>query len=450
MSSKISILAFAILSVLVLSSFASALVTLSSSSVQLSASQTSKNVALTIPTGVTASISSATPVTLTDSAGKTVVLSAILAGSNLAISSTADSLLKFGVYSTSFSIFAVNSTNASINESISLPVSYSKGFCKSGEVGGNLSIDSVDISSDGDEDLEWKPLDTVTVEVTVNNDGNDDLKDITVVLGLINDDGKDKISDMSFVSADEEEINLGTIKDGDDQTATFEFKVPADFNFDDGSSYKLVVKAYSDKSGESKECVDTSSDLEQDIYQEISIDRQDDEDKFIAFDQIELSATEATCGDRISLSATAYNVGDSDQDDVVIYLDNKALGVALQTEIKNGLETDEDADVVFEFTVPQNLKDGVYYLELTSDYEDGSTTDDPAVVALKVIGCQSVVPVTNQTTTPTETETEESASSFWGSVKGAFQGNGLIWTVAIINILLVIVIILVAVRIARR
>jgi hypothetical protein len=331
-------------------------------------------------------------------------------------------------------------------------VKFIQGFCKNGQVGENLTIDRVDISSSGEDDLAWKPLDEITVEVRVSNEGNDDVKEVTVDLELLDSNSKNIIGNMEFSNDDEDSVQIGTIKDGDDGTATFTFKVPADFNFDDGSDYKLVVKAYSDKTGESKECIDTTDDFEaNDRYETISIDRQDDEDKFLAFDQIELSEEEATCGAKILLSGEAYNVGDSDQDELTIYLDSKTLGVKAQSEFKNGVDMDDSVPFSFEFTVPQGLKDGIYTLELSAEYEDGET-DDATPVTIKVLGCTIAQPVQPKANETVVEDNEEPAveTSAWANLKSSFSGNAMIWVVAAINIILIVVIIIVAVRIARR
>lgn len=452
MNSKILLFALtAILASLLLVSAASAaLATVSSPTVQLTKSQSTGSVTVTPADAVTLSLLSSATQTKADSVGKLATLKSILSGNTTSFNASHDSALRFGVYSFAVNLFALNTTD-SANETIPVTVNFVNSFCKSGDIGGNLSIDSVDISSSGEENLEWMPLDEITVEVKVEDTELDDesTREVIVELGLFNEEGKNVIGDMEFSGSDEEKIEVGTIKDGDSSKVTFTFKVPADFNFDDGSDYKLAVKAYSDKEGESEECTDTADFDASDFYETVTVDRQTDEDKFIAFGSISLSQEEVTCGDIITLDATAYNVGDSDQDDLIVYLDNKAMKIAQQKEFKNGVQMDDSVLVSFEFVVPQGLKDGFYNLELSADYDDGNS-DEATPVTLKVLGCNTA-PVTNQTTTTTET-TEEPAekTSAWESVKGAFSGNGLIWLVAAINIILILVIIVVAVRIARR
>jgi len=253
-----------------------------------------------------------------------------------------------------------------------------------------LSIRGVDISNTGDEDDEWKALDVVTVEVDVENNGNDDVSKVMVEIGLFDSAGRNRINDLDFTNADEEKIDLGRIRDGDRETVTFEFKVPADVDFD---SYKLAVKAYSDDLKEQNECADSSSDLDNNFYQSIDIIEENDEGKFIAFDNIKLSSDRAVCGDSVTLTFDVFNIGDEDQDQVRVNVFNRALKIDSSQEIKSGLDTGDDKQLTFTFTVPQGLTDGIYVIEVTSEYDYRSgvyrqDSDDIFPVILTLIGCQ--------------------------------------------------------------
>lgn len=309
---------------------------------------------------------------------------------NIDVSSLSLNNLTFGSTSSTVTVKDNSQTAAQASTSFSI----SNSFCKNGSIGGKLILDGVDISSTGDDDTDWMPLDTITVEVQVQNDGNDDVKDINVQLGLYDSSGKNKVGDLDFVNTDEETINLRTIKDGDDDTATFEFKVPADMNT---GNYKLSIKAYSDKTGENSECIDYSSELDSNTYQEVSVNEQDDEGMFIAFDNIELNPTEATCGDTVAMRLDVFNVGTDEQDQVRITLTNKELGISLSQEIRNNMQQGDKESISFLFTVPQNLATKTYKLALDSeyDYKNGvyrQDSDDSTEVQLKAIGCGSTSP----------------------------------------------------------
>ncbi len=264
-------------------------------------------------------------------------------------------------------------------------------FCEFGEVGGDLEITDIKIdnSGEGDED-QWNLLDTIEVEIEVENTGNEDLNDIFVEIGFFDSSGRNQVSDLEFDNEDEEEFDLGDIDEGDEATATFTFKVPADF--EDGN-YKLTVKAYSDDLGEDEQCTDTANDLEvNDKYTTIEVERESDEGKFIAFDSVELTPTEATCGDRVSMTLDVYNIGDEDQDQVKITLKNTELGIDEFVEIRTDLDQGDKETISFDFAIPTDAQDKVYSLALSAeyDYNRGSyreELDEDTSVSLRVVGC---------------------------------------------------------------
>lgn len=318
-------------------------------------------------------------------------------GAQQTITLTASSIptaFKVGSYQATLTATSNNSTQGSKTSVLT----FKKGICKNGPVGGNLTIDRVRIESTGDEDTTWKALDEITVEVRVSNDGDESIKDVNVELALYDSDGKNIVGDLDFTSSDEETVNLGRISSGDYEETTFEFKVPADFETGD---YKLFVKAYSDDSGESNECTDTSSDLENnDLYTGISFESEDDEGRFIVFDNIVLTPSEAVCGDSVTLDFDAYNIGD-DQDQVRISISNKDLGLDMSQDIRSGLdEAGDSKKISFAFNVPSGLAEKTYTIDIDAEYDYRSGTyreslDEPEEITLKVFGCAPVSTTTH-------------------------------------------------------
>ncbi len=264
-----------------------------------------------------------------------------------------------------------------------------KSFCAAGSKGTNLTINDIKIRNSGKDDDRWKLLDEVTVEVRVENVGDNDVDDVVVQLALFDNSGRNTVSDLIFLNDDEEKITIGDINDGDEEKVTFKFKVAADI--DDGD-YKLGIKAYSKKSGESNLCVDSSSDLDSTLFQRITIEQEDDEDKFIAFDEVQFSPTEATCGDLVTLTASTVNIGDEDQDRVKVMLKSLDFKIDATQDITSGLDQGDDEGVSFTFTVPQGLADKTYTIDLSAqyDYSNGvyrRTLETPHHLPFKVFGC---------------------------------------------------------------
>lgn len=266
-----------------------------------------------------------------------------------------------------------------------------EGFCRSGAIGTNISISQADINNLGDEDETWLPLDNVVFKVDVDNKGASRIRDVVVEMGLFDSSGKNVASKLSFSNADDKKISLGTINEGNDDRATFEFRVPADI---DSGNYKLAVKAYSKDLGEDNLCTDSSSDLGSTVYQQIRVDKQDDEGKFIAFDNVRISPVEAICGDAVTLSFDAFNVGDSDQDQVKIKLFSRDLAVNQEVEIKQGLNQGDKQSMVMNFAVPEGLQDKSYPVDLSAEYDYNNgvyreSSDESTKLFLKVFGCNT-------------------------------------------------------------
>ena len=287
----------------------------------------------------------------------------------------------------------IEAEDIATNTKSSIQYNTQKTFCRVGEKGGNLSISDVEINNEGSgEDDEWNLLDEITIEVTIDNDGNDDVDDIMVQLGFFDSNGKNIADELDFLdSGDDEEIDLGRLRDGDEETVTFNFKVPADF--DDGN-YKLAIKAFSDDLGEANECTDRASDLSDSTFESISVDRETDSGKFIDFDEVVLNPSQATCGDNIELEFDISNIGDEDQDQVKVNLVGRELSVDLSQEIRSNLDQGDSESLRFSFRIPDNAKDGNYVLRINAeyDYRNGDyreSSEEDETVSLRVVGCSA-------------------------------------------------------------
>jgi uncharacterized membrane protein len=303
------------------------------------------------------------------------------------------SALKFGKYAFTLTANGVDKTNSSNTVSTTAPVTFDESFCRSGAIGNNLSITTVDIrdTASGSDDTAWTLLDTVTVKVKAENLGDSTVRSVIFELGLYDDNGVNRVNDLTFINSDQEKISYGSIKSGNDASVTFQFQVPASLN---SGTYRLAVKAYSDSIGQNFLCADSSSDLGDSTFQSVDINTQDSVGKYIAFDNVQITPTDVTCGDTITLTADAYNVGDQDEDRVRITAFNQDLKLSSLVDISGGMAQGDSAPVSFTFSVPQNAQNKVYPISLYADYEYTSgvykqRSTNPLLVNLNVIGCQS-------------------------------------------------------------
>ncbi len=291
--------------------------------------------------------------------------------------------LKFGKYTTTVK------ASASGNEDTET-FTIERTFCKDGQVG-NLSLRNIDINSDGEEDDIWQPLDEVEVEVDVENlDEDERVNDVQVKMALYSSTGADFADDLDFSSSGKEKIDLGDIRKDDTETATFTFKIPADL---DEGDYKLAIKAYS-KGDEDVHCADRSTDLDNDFYNDIDVEKETDEDKFVVVDDIKLPL-EAACGETVSGTFTVFNIGDEDQDQVLVEMFNTQLGLRKEFEIKKDLNVGKKEPLDFNFVLPKSgITDGFYRIQFVTNYDYDKddneyllTSEDIFENSLKVIGC---------------------------------------------------------------
>lgn len=316
-----------------------------------------------------------------------------LVGGTQTLTVTATSIssgFAFGDYTTTLYATGYDSSTGQLVANTSATIRYTKSFCTSGSTNGNLSIQSVDISSDGDEDETWNALDEITIDVDVENNGEDDVKEVFVELGLFDSGGRNVINDVDFDStSDDEKYDIGRINDGDEETASFRFTVPADL---DAADYKLAVKVYSKDAGQDNECDDSSDDLDNTIYNDIQVDREDDEGRFVVADNFDFQR-EVACGDIITGSLDLFNIGDDDQDQVKLNIYNKELGIDQDYEIRTNLDQGDKESVDFTLTIPSNVASKSYELQFRTyyDYRSGEyreELEDPQFETLKVI-CSS-------------------------------------------------------------
>lgn len=268
-------------------------------------------------------------------------------------------------------------------------ISFLQSFCKDGEKG-DLVIRDVNINNEGDgNDDEWELLDDIEIEVEVENEGSDDIDDVILEIGLFDSSGDNVIDDLEFESIDDEEVELGNLNEDEKESHVFRFQVPADF--EDGG-YKLAIKAYSDDLGESNVCTDTSRDLDNEFFHSIDVDRETDEGRFIAFDNIIVRPEQATCGDSVEVRMDVVNIGDEDQDQVKVNLVSSDLNLDMSREIRNDLDRGDKQSISFTFVVPQGLEDKGYALELDAEYDFRrevyrEQSDEKTRFPINVVGC---------------------------------------------------------------
>lgn len=236
---------------------------------------------------------------------------------------------------------------------------------------GELKVKIDDLTNEGlGDDETWYPLDVLTVDVNVENRGDEDVDNIEIEWGLYSVD-----DDRWVIEVDEEDqIDL---KDGDEDTVQFTIDLDKDLDVDldelDDGDYKLYVRA----TGE----VDNSSapmtcHSDEDTY-EIRVEKD-----FVVADNMKFIG-DNSCGATVQFTADIANIGTKDQDDVVVYLYNKDLKIDEQITVGD-IDAFEDKKLNYEFIIPSGIAEKIYSFEVEVFDEDGDIyeSDDEASYTL--------------------------------------------------------------------
>ena len=220
-----------------------------------------------------------------------------------------------------------------------------------------LKIDNIDTKEGfGDDEDYWYPLDEVEIELEIENDGDDDIDNIEIEWILYDEDNNE------IMDGDESDFDL---KDGDSETVTLTLKIDPDDLNEDMSDFVFIVKASGEDTDHNDEdiCASDSETIEARI------------ENFVIVDEIEL--TGGSCGTKSYLNFDVWNVGDSDLDDDEVYVNiySKSLGLDEVIEFEKGIDSLEKESVSFEFTVTEDVTEGLYGIDIVV-YEDEDMSDN--------------------------------------------------------------------------
>lgn len=261
-----------------------------------------------------------------------------------------------------------------------------KTFCEYGSSDEDLEIKRVLVSNLGQGSREeWLPLDTIEVEVEVESLSEERLERVVLELGLFKKGSNTNVADeMIWLSRDKEEIALGNMREGDERTHTFVFRIDPEVDY---GSYTLVLKAYPEAS-EDEVCVDFTSDSRrgfsssdfvdefrnyEEYFGEVFIDRETDIGKMIVVDEESYSTIETNCSRKFTFSLDVYNIGDFEfEEKIRLTLSNEELNIDEEVIIMEGLKEGEMRRVHFSLETPSYVEKENYtlVLRIDSDYDE--------------------------------------------------------------------------------
>jgi len=229
---------------------------------------------------------------------------------------------------------------------------------------GDLSIDTdYSVESGYGDDTDWYPMDTISVDVDVENTNNNDkVKSIVVQWGLYDED-----NDKWIIKGKEDKFSLD---DGDDKTITVTFQLDklSKMDTDNEDNYKFYVWA----TGENEESDEKTATYTSD---EVTVIMGED---FVILNSLPETLT-SSCGDEITITGEVWNIGTDDQEDVYVLVTNSALGISDKVEIGD-IDSFDSQDFSYTVDVPSTAESGKTYTLNLAVYDDSdevfSSEDD--------------------------------------------------------------------------
>jgi len=379
---SLNLFVFAILSFVILSSFASAAIT--SNPTSLTFNDQYQSISFTINNTNPTNAASISPLTISDGHGNNAVIS--FNQTSIPASSSATIIATVSPVDTNFALGKAFTGSLLITDSVpannlTIPVSFQK-IPSEYKSDNNLSvsIDDLNVENGFGKNDQWFPLDEVSARIGVDNVGSNKIKDISVAYGLYDTDKgkwifKDKASSFS-------------LNEGIDKSITVNFKLEdlSKFNADNTNHYLFYTWVKGDDDG-----VLTSVTKSEPIEMQF-------ENNFLTLDNLVIPTT-AKCGESVQITADIANLGIDDQSDAYIQLTNTQLGLDKKISI-NDLNSLETESLDYTFTVPENSEEGTYSIGLViHNYKNNVYTTDfnnkesRFIVPLQVSGGCTLVPL---------------------------------------------------------
>lgn len=289
------------------------------------------------------------------------------ASNELEIKASVPENFKLGLYKGTFKVESNVKT-----ELIPFEVEVTPDFCSSGIRGEDLSI-SV---NDPDRNDDFKPGETINVDMKVRNKGKD--KDVAVEAFLWNIDKDDEVESL--------DVDTVSLDRGDDENFEFEIDVPDDVEDD---KIVLYIKA-SDEDEEESQC----------LVRSVGLDVERDQND-VRITSITLPDT-LICNTSYSAKTNARNFGRNDAEDVFFRIANNDLGIALESDKFDLREFDKSGDStsrIFSFDVPLKTGDSTFNIDVVYDGNEINSVTKQVKVECDKIDAETIKSTDTATTT---------------------------------------------------
>jgi len=267
---------------------------------------------------------------------------------------------------------ATGTTSGTATKTISFEASNFCAYNNTGEL--KVSIEDIQVTEGFGEDDEWFAFDEIEVELSIENDGDEDVDNVVVEWGLYNT----QTNEWTIEVDEEEDFNLN---EGDEEIITITFSINDDLDEDlqdlqDGE-YVLYVKA----TGEIADGVNEGQNACASDSESNNLVMEDD---FVILNNFEVPES-IQCDSEVQVLADAWNIGSSDQEGIYVIVYNQELGINEKVELGD-IDAFDSSDFVFNFQLPEGVKEKQYYLTLTVYDEDDDVyeneNDDKSVFSV--------------------------------------------------------------------
>jgi len=381
MKNKIlSLFGFAILALLVLTSFASAAITLGTAP---TLSQSGTSFDITVTSGLVANDVFLSAETITSNLKTITFISTapvnFTAGETKTINMiyTVQPDFDFAFEEEYSTTLTAKETLVSTNNDTST-LTFEKLYYE-GENDGELKISDFDFDVTkgfGYEDNdEWNmyPLDEVEVIFNVDNDGDYDIEDIKIEACLF-----DKTTNSCIINENDMDISDDKfdLDNGEDSDITITFKINPNDLESGNTNYAFYIKAVGDINDDKY----TGTNIE--TGEEYSDGLTIKNDKFVIINNIKFNPATASCEEKVEVTAEAWNLDNEKLEDDKVYVlaYNKELGLNKIIEFDDGIKALKSEEFSFSFELSGDIQSGNYIIQFTA-YDNEDMEDDDIFLA---------------------------------------------------------------------
>ena len=256
-----------------------------------------------------------------------------------------------------------------------------------------------------------KPGSSIELKMKIENLYNDntdnDIENVLITGTIENIDDGDEL---------EEETDEFDVKTEDKESVTLTFSVPYGVDEDD---YDLTLIMEGDGS-------EYDFDYRNIVKMTVEV-KKDKHEMVIA--KADLNRESVDCDRNVQLSVRAYNIGDEDEDDVIIRISSDTLGLSEEETYETIDEGSSDNDVskTFHLIIPANALTGTARLKVEVVY-DGDDKTETKYVDLMVNECTDATTTTTVTTTSLTTQTTTASTTPTGNVVAGDTSTGIVVT----------------------